>query len=273
MQSYRTCHASQITGIRVGTSIVTGPTKAIPGQTDSPNSNSLRSKVDHEQRVAAIRSDSNLSDADKQAKIDAENADFAGDNVAFTPPPGQMENTITDPVTGKTRTKSLDEIKSESLARDKLNEPAIAEGDENSDGIPDETQDIIHLVLTGGEKRSILRSDLTFAQSVVDRGQVNVFPGYAQRRPAALERAYQPIPQADKFGLVDQNSLNSPNTVNPQSPHVIRPNDRVDGAETADLFPLVGDWLVEDWDVFTDTYVQKIYDNATFGRYFKASLN
>lgn len=203
MQSYRTCHASQITAVRVGKTIVTAP-----AVTNKP-----------------------VQERDE---------------------PGPVETTITDPVSGKVRTKRLDEIKDERVARDHLNEPSS--DDENSDGIPDNTQDIIHLVLSGGEKRSILRSDLVFASSVVERGQSNRFPPYAQRGP---------IP--DKYGLTDQNSLNSTNTVNPPNAEVSR--------ETNDLYPLVGDWLVEDWDVFNDKYVQKIYDNPTFGRYFKASLN
>jgi len=280
MQSFRTCFASQITGIRVGRSVVTGPVQKIPGQTDVPenrNSNTLKNKIDHDQRLAAIRNDPDLSENQKKSQVDAANADWDGQNVAFTPPAGQMENTITDPVTGATRTKSLGEIKGEQLARDKLTEPAIAEGDENSDGIPDETQDIIHVVLTGGEKRSILRSDLAFAQTVLDRRQAD-FPPYAQRGPI--------VP--DRNGVTDQNSTNSPNTANATNPaNFVEPNgpgtgyyphaDKNDREDTRnhdrDAYPRVGDWLVEDWDVFTDKYIQKVYDNATFGRYFKASLN
>lgn len=247
MQSYRTCHASQITGIRVGRSIVTAAVKPVPGQTESNE----RAQIDHEQRLAAIRSNTNLADEDRQKAIEAETDNWNHQQMGFNPPDGPIDKTIKDPVTGKTRTKSLDEIKSEQLARDKLSEPD--ESDANSDGVPDETQDIIHLVLTGGEKRSILRSDLSFAQSVIDRGQTNVFPGYAQRGP-----------MPDRHGLTDQNSLNSTNTTNPPQAPV---------PETDQIYPLVGDWLVEDWDVFSDKYIQKIYDNATFGRYFKASLN
>jgi hypothetical protein len=36
--------------------------------------------------------------------------------------------------------------------------------------------------------------------------------------------------------------------------------------------PIVGDWLVSDYDIQTDTVIRKIYDNWTFTRHFKASL-
>jgi hypothetical protein len=36
--------------------------------------------------------------------------------------------------------------------------------------------------------------------------------------------------------------------------------------------PIVGDWLVSDYNIETDKVIRKIYDNLTFTRHFKASL-
>lgn len=203
MQSFRTCHASQIIAVRVGQSAVA------PGEpiTD-PDLETLK---------------------DRRAKLDTVD---------------QL---------------SLSEIERDKLAAEKADLDtqiaAFNSGDENEDGIPDETQDILHLVLTGGEKRSILREDLAFAPLVCARPQYAPFPPYAQRGP---------LP--DRHGQTDQNSENSLQTANAiQTAAPVAEDDRP--------FPLVNDWLVEDYDILTDKFISKVYDNATFNRYFKASLN
>lgn len=104
-----------------------------------------------------------------------------------------------------------------------------------------DSQDIIHLGLNGGEKRSILRSDLAFSPIVTER-PVAGYPPYAQKKPTD-----------DADG-----SSAAPVKADPEKPLPL---------------PTVGDYLVEDFDPLTDKFVRKIYDAVTFNRYFKASLN
>lgn len=126
----------------------------------------------------------------------------------------------------------------------------------NSETIPqepkaqDDQQDIIHFTLAGGEKRSILRSELTFSPVVSDR-DVDGFPVYAQKRPV-MNAGIKPL-EEDR----------------PTAPT----NETVHDQGAAQPVPMTGDYLVEYFDPVTDTFVQKVYDAVTFARYFKASLN
>lgn len=124
------------------------------------------------------------------------------------------------------------------------------EPDENQDGIADEQQDIIHFTLAGGEKRSILRSDLKFSPVVADRN-VDGFPVYAQKKPV-MNAGIKPLEEDRPIAPTNE-------TVHDQG--AVQP------------VPVTGDYLVEYFDPVTDTFVQKVYDAVTFVRYFKASLN
>jgi hypothetical protein len=86
------------------------------------------------------------------------------------------------------------------------------------------------------EPQTNLRNDLMFSPAIIER-PVPDYPVYAQKKP-------------------------------------------VDGVEISPVdhdkplpIPVVGDFLVEDFDPLTDKFTQKIYDAATFVRYFKESLN
>jgi hypothetical protein len=260
MQVYDTLRAGAIHDVRVGHSVVAP--NAAPAQS-VPNTNTLKAKTAHVQKLNDIGADTTLTAAQKREAVAAENESYAA-NVPTKDFHPDYAAEHRDRLAAIAADTSLTDAQKKA-ATDAENADYAA--DENQDGVPDETQDIIHLTLNGGEKRSILRSDLLFAPAIIARRQAD-YPAYAQRGP-------------DKNGVTGPNSLNSANTVNSaqagsgQSFTEPKPADEVksDEAKSNDVYPRIGDYLVEDFDILTDTYTQKIYDAATFARYFKASLN
>lgn len=117
--------------------------------------------------------------------------------------------------------------------------PASAEEEDAANVDTDERTDepagqsIVHLTLTGGEKRSILCADLLLSP-LVDVREAGNYQPYAQKKASA---------QPAKASTDDEPVIQ------------------------------IGDYLVEDFDILTDKFVQKIYDAPTFAQYFKASLN
>jgi hypothetical protein len=148
----------------------------------------------------------------------------------------------------------------------------------------DATQDIIHVTLAGGEKRSILRDAITFHDAVMTRGQLENYPGYAQRGPAVSRGQYAPSGQYLPPGQVMSEQVprdGAAVAMRGQVPRNVDNKGNVDlnnpapvGPVNSDgVYPVIGDYLVEYFDPVNDVFVQKIYDAATFARYFKASLN
>lgn len=152
---------------------------------------------------------------------------------AAVPPADEAAQKAADEAKAKHEAR-LAEIAADEKLDDLQKRDAVAAENEAYGG--PETQDIIHLTMTGGEKRSILRSDLQFSPVVTARENKD-FPKYAQKKPVDAKDA-KPV-----------------------------------AADTPMPTVLIGDFLVEDFDLLTDKFVQKIYDSVTFNRYFKASLS
>jgi len=316
MQVYDTCRAGAIQAVRVGRSAV-APLPAPPVQS-SQNINTLKAKRDgtadkaHVQKLTDIGNDDNLNANEKRAAVAAENESYKANE--------QTKDFYPD--------DEADQRDRNDLNAEQNREPTQTRPitDENQDGVPDETQDIIHITLAGGEKRSILRNDIVFHDAVLVRGPLNNYPNYAQRGPAVSRGQYAPsgqyLPQGQVMAEqvprdggevamrgqaprnldnrndargVDMNP-NNPNVsgqaagrdnrneagwrnsqadsnrnVDLNNPGTVDANHRNDDANN--IFPVVGVYLVEYFNPESDVFVQKIYDAATFARYFKASLN
>lgn len=251
MQVYDTLRAGAIQSIRVGKSEI------VPAQpsTDKPNVNTLQAKriTDaHAAKLRDIASDDSMSPDDKRDATQAENEAYAKAQPTkeFYP---DRDADHRDRLNAIATDKSLtpDERNTKIAEENEaFNDAELGLTDENQD--PDEQQDIIHITLAGGEKRSILRSDLLFSPIVAGR-PVDGFPVYAQKRPV-INTGIKPLDETQ-----------------PSKP--VLASDTVHDQGAAQPVPVVGDYLVEDFDPLTDKFVQKIYDAVTFNRYFKASLN
>lgn len=125
----------------------------------------------------------------------------------------------------------------------------------------DVTHDILHLVLVSGERRSILRSELTFAPNVLTRPQLD-YPTYAQR---------QPLLHGGQVALLNQVPRDP--AANPAYHPPAAPDAVTEDVRPESVYPIAGDYLVEDYDIINDIFVRKVYDAPTFNRYFKMSLN
>jgi hypothetical protein len=287
MRTYDTCRAEQITKVTVGRSAIVGDKitnrrgdlVAIEGEATPESSAAFKT---HNENLAKISNDDNLTGAQKREQTDAENKVWNEDH---------KKAEVSHADARKAHEAKLADISSDaSLNAAEKREATDAENKSWNDDYAQDQQDIIHIVLAGGEKRSILRSDLTFSPAFAQRDQSN-FPAYARRRPSNQGTStgqYSPSGQFIPHGVVLSEQMprdGSEMALAGQVPHSPathiqdfgrddqRLNREQDANESHDPYPEVGDWYVEDFDTATDKFVQKIYDNATFSRYFKASLN
>ena len=147
-----------------------------------------------------------------------------------------------DNMTAKQKRDAVDQENRDYATHTPPDEFPAAEVSSTEDG-----PELVHLTTAGGAKRAILRSELQLAATLKDGPR------------AGHPNMPRPVP-----GLLGQTPRNP-------APVVVPP---VDAPEVAadDLYPQVGDFLVEDFDLATDKLMQKIYDAATFHRYFKASV-
>lgn len=140
------------------------------------------------------------------------------------------------------------------------------------------------ITLTGGEKRTILRDDLLLgprlrelhsdyylAQLATPSAKESaVNRPYARRDEFKKEKADQDrdTSASDKEALGEQLPAGGgPVARNEQVP--IDPGWNKVGEG---YYPASGDYLVEDYDILTDTLIQKVYDAKTFETYFKMSI-
>lgn len=158
---------------------------------------------------------------------------------------------VVDPKAKEAHEANLAEIQADESLDAEAKAKAI-DDDNTAYNAASNSQDIIHIGLNGGEKRSILRSNLAFSPIVAER-PVDGFPVYAQKRPV-VNAGIKPLEETQ-----------------PSQP--VLASDTVHDQGAAQPVPIIGDYLVEDFDPLTDKFVQKIYDAVTFNRYFKASLN